>query len=111
MDVTIHLHRPKRVSPSTPSKEKNMDWIQQKIVWHRSIFPRYGFIVWLVCHDRLCTKQKLCRMGVIVEDGCVLCNKQVETWVHIFFVCDNVIQVLRGLEAVMKLKIKPRPWI
>ena len=41
-------------------------WVD--IVWNRAVIPRSRFVVWLAYHDRLKTKQRLMRVGVVEEN-------------------------------------------
>lgn len=38
--------------------------------------PRACFVLWMACHGKLATKDRLYRMGFINDDICVLCAKK-----------------------------------
>lgn len=46
-----------------------------------------AFICWVVCKDKLRTKDRLKRWGVVDDDMCVLCGENVENKEHLFFNC------------------------
>lgn len=56
--------------------------------WNRITIPRSRFIIWLACHDRLKTKDKLRDMGVIDDDTCPICGSHPESRDHLFFECE-----------------------
>lgn len=57
------------------------------VVWfHRSV-PKWAFIVWLACRQRLATKDRLHNWGMDVHPSCVLCHQWMESHAHLFFDC------------------------
>lgn len=69
------------------SRNARVRWHQ--LVWQKDQIARYSFICWLVCKDRLRTKNKLYRWGVVEDDRCVLCGMNGEDRYHIFFMCPH----------------------
>lgn len=63
--------------------------IQPVVLW-RWLLLRNGataksqFIVWLLCHQRLATIDRLKRWGVVSSDQCCLCSKYSESHDHLF---------------------------
>lgn len=57
-------------------------------VWSRFNIPKTRFICWLIMWNRLQTKDKLHRFGVIDNDTCPLCNQEVESIDHVYFRCN-----------------------
>lgn len=55
------------------------------LIWHKDSIPRCSFICWLACNNRLRTKEKLLRWGVIENSQCMLCGSAEETRDHLFF--------------------------
>lgn len=47
--------------------------------------PKTRFVCWLVARQSLKTKDKLFRLGVVVDDLCPLCGLETETVHHLFF--------------------------
>ncbi|KAL4379553.1 hypothetical protein GQ457_02G032180 [Hibiscus cannabinus] len=63
---------------------------QAKVIWHRLIWyslhvPRHSIILWMTLLDRLPTKDRLLRMGIVVEETCLNCGVMHETRDHLFF--------------------------
>lgn len=63
----------------------------QKVEWRGLMFgnnarPRAVFILWLVCHERLSTKDRFFRFGMIDNKKCCLCSGE-ESIKHLFFDC------------------------
>lgn len=46
----------------------------KKLFFDNDAKPRARFILWLACHDRLTTKDRLVKSGVITNDQCMLCR-------------------------------------
>lgn len=66
----------------------------RKFVGNADLRPRYSFFLWLMCHDRLRTKDKLSHWGAIYDDVCVLCSKEVETREHVFVQCEFTKEIM-----------------
>lgn len=57
--------------------------------WRKSFFnndarPRACFTLWLACHDKLATNDKLHRFGMIDDDICGFCDQR-DTIQHLLF--------------------------
>ncbi|CAK8534005.1 unnamed protein product [Lathyrus sativus] len=48
--------------------------------------PRALFTLWMTCHRRLATKERLKKFGITTDDKCNFCNNE-ETIDHLFFQC------------------------
>ncbi|CAM8971123.1 unnamed protein product [Rhodiola kirilowii] len=57
------------------------------LVWNRFNAPRDSVNAWLASQDRLLTKNRILRMGGLVDQSCVLCGQAEESSDHLFFVC------------------------
>ncbi|KAH1222734.1 putative ribonuclease H protein [Glycine max] len=62
-----------------------------KVTWRKIFYgnlarPRAKFILWMTCLDRLPTKDRLHRFGVVTDCKCVFCGL-TETCDHLFFEC------------------------
>ncbi|XP_074291720.1 uncharacterized protein LOC141618508 [Silene latifolia] len=62
-----------------------VDWVP--FVWNNISLPKYCFLGWLVVHGRLLTKDRLKKMQICADIGCVLCGREDESHKHIFFEC------------------------
>ncbi|XP_039025015.1 uncharacterized protein LOC120158175 [Hibiscus syriacus] len=65
---------------------------REKVVWHRLIWfpahiPKISLISWMAILDRLPTKDRLTRFGLIVDNVCGLCGTGMESRVHLFADC------------------------
>ncbi|XP_074271613.1 uncharacterized protein LOC141595545 [Silene latifolia] len=58
-----------------------------KFVWIKDALPKHCFIGWLVMHGRLLTRDRLKRMGITMDDTCILCDSAPESHAHLFFAC------------------------
>ncbi|XP_038996241.1 uncharacterized protein LOC120120779 [Hibiscus syriacus] len=83
-----------------------------KIVWHKLIWfpahiPKFSLFSWMVILDRLPTKDRLARFGLIVDHACGLCGTGLESRDHLFVDCSyakdvwNSILVACGLSHVV----------
>lgn len=58
------------------------------IIWNRYLIPKHAFHIWLVCHERPLTRDRLKTWGMAVVDAsCVLCGQQAESIDHLYFEC------------------------
>lgn len=55
------------------------------LVWHKKNISRHSFIFWLAIKEKLLTKDKLLRFGLIRRATCVLCETEDENVDHLFF--------------------------
>ena len=65
---------------------------RDKVEWHRLLWgsytvPKYSFIAWMAVLDRLPTKDRMQKWGIMVDGQCVLCKQENETRNHLFFGC------------------------
>ncbi|XP_026459054.1 uncharacterized protein LOC113359676 [Papaver somniferum] len=69
---------------STEAVEVNFN----KFLWKNSVPFKVSFMLWVIFHDSLPTKDMLQHRGIEVQDGlCVLCKQYEETADHIFLHC------------------------
>lgn len=64
-----------------------------KLVWCKKRIPAHAFILWLLCKDRLRTKDRLENLGTSINPNCELCNADKESKAHLFFLCSYCKQV------------------
>ncbi|XP_058222099.1 uncharacterized protein LOC131332062 [Rhododendron vialii] len=57
------------------------------LVWFSKNVPKWAFILWLACLNRLSTKDRLRKWGMDVDPKCTLCSISDETLQHLFFYC------------------------
>lgn len=59
--------------------------------------PRVSFIAWFTCLNRLPTKSRLFRWGVVDNNVCVFCQNSEETRDHLFGACPVVLPILKKI--------------
>ncbi|XP_020263250.1 uncharacterized protein LOC109839233 [Asparagus officinalis] len=81
--------------------------------WDEFLYPKHSFILWLACNQRLLTKDRLCRMGMMSsnQNQCVLCcGHQLETSKHIFFECQFSADVWNRVMDWMRFRWRSCYW-
>lgn len=73
------------------------------MVWNVISPPRVSLCVWLVCLNRLPTKARLYKWGLIDEASCSLCHNSVETTDHPFCACLVVQPILSQILKIVNL--------
>lgn len=56
-------------------------------VWNNFNVPKHSMICWMMCLDKLKTKERLKSMGICQDDTCAVCGVGSESRNHIFFEC------------------------
>lgn len=72
-------------------------------VWHRLNLPRACFVSWLLCHERLKTKDCMSVYLPTMDLTCVLCGETSETCRHLFFECGYSRVVLKEILGRLEL--------
>lgn len=71
--------------------------------------PRARFILWMACHERMATKDRLMRFGMLNDDTCCYC-KEKETIQHIFFQCNVLSQFWKHTLKWLEVPHSPGGW-
>uniref|UniRef100_A0A803QEQ7 Reverse transcriptase zinc-binding domain-containing protein n=1 Tax=Cannabis sativa TaxID=3483 RepID=A0A803QEQ7_CANSA len=86
---------------------KLLNPVQEKVFWNKQIWgrlntPKHSFVAWLAIQHRLKTRDRLCKMGISTDHGCLLCKEQPETSMHLFFesCCFLSAQTSKGVAAM-----------
>ncbi|XP_019248689.1 PREDICTED: uncharacterized protein LOC109227955 [Nicotiana attenuata] len=63
-----------------------------KVVWRSLMFhnearPKAVFTMWIQCHGRMLTADRLTKWGIQVNPRCSLCNNADESHMHLFGEC------------------------
>lgn len=61
----------------------------RKVFYNNSARHRALFILWMACHERLATKERLMRFEMVDDDNCCFCRDR-ETLNHLFFQCSEM---------------------
>ncbi|XP_058776555.1 uncharacterized protein LOC131650866 [Vicia villosa] len=72
--------------------------------------PRALFTLWLSCHSRLPTMDRLSKLGMIQNLQCVLCVNAVESHDHLFFECCFTKNVWAGILNWLGIPHTPLIW-
>ncbi|KAL2933787.1 hypothetical protein RDABS01_016906 [Bienertia sinuspersici] len=59
-----------------------------KVIWNTAAVPKHQFLTWLAFKQRLFTKDRLAKIGILEDQACCLCNNGDESHLHLFFECD-----------------------
>ncbi|KAE8687013.1 lectin-like protein [Hibiscus syriacus] len=62
----------------------------QKLIWFPFHIPKHSLITWMAFIDRLPTKARLLRMGLINDSHCMFCENPLENRDHLFLHCPMV---------------------
>ncbi|XP_074265050.1 uncharacterized protein LOC141587466 [Silene latifolia] len=81
-----------------------------KFVWDSGALPKISFIGWLVMQGRLLTRERLKRMGIVMDDSCVLCANAPETHTHLFFACEYSKRCLQILSSRLGCHLPSQEW-
>ncbi|XP_074267004.1 uncharacterized protein LOC141590305 [Silene latifolia] len=73
------------------------------LCWNTLNIPKSSFICWGIMHQRLLTKDRLLRMGIIVDGGCEICAAANEDHKHIFSDCQYTRQCLSLFQLKMQV--------
>ena len=80
------------------------------VLWHKDSIPRCSIIAWLVCRNRLNTKDRLLKWGVVTEDSCILCGMFGETRDHLFFHCDYSTYIWKDVIHKCNFQYRSLSW-
>lgn len=85
-----------------------------KVTWRKIFYgnlarPIAKFILWMTCLDRLPTKDRLHRFGVVTDSKCVFCGL-IETCDHLFFECATTKKVWADILRWISIMRIPGGW-
>ncbi|KAE8682295.1 DNA polymerase eta, putative isoform 3 [Hibiscus syriacus] len=93
----------KEIWEAVRERKSKVSW--HKIIWFPMHVPKFSTIAWMAILDRLPTRERLSRMGVLNDTQCVLCNETVKTRNHLFADCSfakNLWQAILNLTHLRK---------
>ncbi|XP_058776158.1 uncharacterized protein LOC131650461 [Vicia villosa] len=73
-----------------------VEW--RNLQYNNNARPRLKFIFWMACHERLATKDRLCKFGFVKDTKCGFCAKD-ESVNHLFFECESLKKVWKEVLA------------
>ncbi|XP_058726621.1 uncharacterized protein LOC131597983 [Vicia villosa] len=65
----------------------SVDWYH--VMCHNITRPRAKVVLWMAFQNRLATKQRLFRLGLVQHQLCELCGKEEESLDHLLFACPH----------------------
>ncbi|XP_058776465.1 uncharacterized protein LOC131650776 [Vicia villosa] len=85
-----------------------------RVIWRILMYanrarPRSMFTLWMVCQNRLPTKDRLTRFEITTDGKCVYCG-QMETYNHMFFYSAKTKRIWRQILNWMKIRHSPGEW-
>lgn len=64
--------------------QRTVSWAP--VVWNRFNVQKHGFIMWLTCHKKLITRDRLQNWNMLItDDKCLLCASDSESIEHLYF--------------------------
>ncbi|XP_058733586.1 uncharacterized protein LOC131605219 [Vicia villosa] len=88
-------------------QETNVEW--QGLIAGNVARPRAVFCLWMACHKRLATRDRLGKFGVSVPSSCGFCQ-EIETIEHLFFECERLKYVWANVLQWIRVDHTPQPW-
>ncbi|KAF8087603.1 hypothetical protein N665_0576s0011 [Sinapis alba] len=82
----------------------------RKIVCHKRGIPKYKTLTWLFMLDRCPTRNRLISWDLQTDEGCLLCNKAMETRDHILFTCDFSTEIWGLLRQKLNIISRSNNW-
>ena len=76
------------------------------IVWDRLSIPKHRVIFWLVMLEKLKTREKLGKLGLVTDCACLFCAEEQEVLSHLFFDCRYSKECLAGSKDWLGLNFK-----
>ncbi|XP_058749770.1 uncharacterized protein LOC131622718 [Vicia villosa] len=71
--------------------------------------PRAIFVMWMTCHSRLNTKDRLARFGTITDEACLFCG-DIETCSNLFFACRETHILWKQVLHWIHIDHGPQAW-
>ncbi|KAJ9538487.1 hypothetical protein OSB04_031220 [Centaurea solstitialis] len=78
-----------------------VEWARE--VWFKGRIPKHAFGVWVACHGRLPTQDRLHWKHDPPDLKCPLCNLFADSHDHLFFMCDFSLEVWRTIKRDTRL--------
>ncbi|XP_019258405.1 PREDICTED: uncharacterized protein LOC109236664 [Nicotiana attenuata] len=78
------------------------------LMFHNEVRPKARFTMWMQCHGRLLTTDRLANWGIQVSSRCCLCNGGDESHAHLFFECRFTKAVWERLMQWLRIQVNPK---
>ncbi|XP_074306247.1 uncharacterized protein LOC141641487 [Silene latifolia] len=77
------------------------------VCWNRLNIPKSSFIYRATVQGRLLTKDRLVRMGMVMDSACFLCANGDETHHHLFYACCYSTQCFTLIQQALHIQLQP----
>ncbi|XP_070009263.1 uncharacterized protein [Nicotiana sylvestris] len=77
------------------------------LMFHNEARPKAIFTMWMKCHGRLMTTDRLANWGIQANTSCCLCNEIVESHAHLFGECKFTNIVWGRLMQWIQISVSP----
>ncbi|XP_020258830.1 uncharacterized protein LOC109835258 [Asparagus officinalis] len=90
--------------------------VTQQVPWHYTVwdqlsYPKHSFISWLAVLNKLLTKDRLMKRGLIIDGSCCLCSgAELENRNHLFFSCKFSSEVWNGIMSWLQFTWRSCEW-
>ncbi|XP_058775224.1 uncharacterized protein LOC131649480 [Vicia villosa] len=93
---------------------KKMRVMEPKVPWYRLIYKNAGrphavLTLWMVCHRKLATKDRLRKFDMLADSTCAFCSKE-ENIDHLLFDCDTMKEIWNHVLHWIHRHHQPKPW-
>lgn len=79
----------------------------RNIIWKNKSRPKEAIYLWLACHKRLATKERLTQLGLMHDIIRCLCKKEDGTLDHLFFQCEATEPIWRKILDWLEIRHIP----
>ncbi|XP_019251098.1 PREDICTED: uncharacterized protein LOC109230014 [Nicotiana attenuata] len=77
------------------------------LMFHNEARPKARFTMWMQCHGRLMTADRLANWGIQISTRCCLCNEADESHTHLFCECSFTKAVRGRLMQWLRIQVSP----
>ncbi|XP_038994898.1 uncharacterized protein LOC120119071 [Hibiscus syriacus] len=91
-------------------REKRLTVPWQKLLWFPLHIPKHSLITWMAFLDKLHTKVRLQRMGLINDSLCVFCKVDLESKDHLFLNCPTIVFLWDSIFSLSGMKFSVFSW-
>lgn len=76
-----------------------------KQIWENFSIPKINFFSWTLFHNKILTRDNLCKRNIASPHRCALCKNALETSVHLFIDCEYAQKVWNNFFT--RLNVRP----
>lgn len=90
------------------NKHQPVAW--HRIVWFPAAIPKHSFVLWLVFHGALVTRNKTCGWGYMGDSLCLFCRACQGSQDHLFFSCSFSCRIWKTVMQDCIVHSPPTDW-